>query len=64
MQKGSGEQGKMEKKMDAKSSVVPQIPSRLRDRWWDDDDDDDETCKKNNVFRPQKFRLKDTEFRQ
>ena len=30
---GSGEQGKMEKLV-AKSSVEPQRPSRLRDRWW------------------------------
>ena len=30
---GSGEQGKW-RKLVAKSSVVPQRPSRLRDRWW------------------------------
>ena len=36
---GSGEQGKMEKKLVVKSSVVPQRPSRLKD---DDDDDDDD----------------------
>ena len=30
---GSGKQGKMEKKLVVKSSVVPQRPSRLRDRW-------------------------------
>ena len=31
---GSGEQGKMEK-TGCEISVVPQWPSRLRDRWWD-----------------------------
>ena len=30
---GSGEQGKW-RKLVAKSSVVPQRPSRLRERWW------------------------------
>ena len=30
------ENRKMERKLVAKSSVVPQRPSRLRDRWWDE----------------------------
>ena len=33
VQDGSGEQGKW-RKLVVKSSVVPQRPSRLRDRWW------------------------------
>ena len=31
---GSGEQGKKWRKLVMKSSVVPQRPLRLRDRWW------------------------------
>ena len=31
---GSGEQGQLERKLVVKSSVVPQRPSRLPDRWW------------------------------
>ena len=38
---GGGEQGKR-KKLIAKSSVVPQRPWRLRNRWWWYDDDDDD----------------------
>ena len=30
--------GKRKKKLVAKLSVVPQRPSRLRERWWDDDE--------------------------
>ena len=54
---GSGEQGKW-RKLVAKSSVVPQLSSRLR-KIDDDDDDNDETLRSNETYIS---RVKQTNF--